>query len=236
MKHLFFIPLILSLFFTSSVHAFKVMPMVAEMAPLGKNSQLSMRVENTGKSSLTVEMVPLSLTLDQYGNETLVSAEDELLILPVTAIIEPGRSQSILVRYLGDPSISKSKAYRVSFRQVQVERRDINAASIGVLINFDTLINVRPENTKPILDVVDIRENNNQWEVDINNSGQSYGRLSNTNWRLSDSKKSQFWNSKMIGNNVTGSLILPNSTRTFTMNPQDNLNIESLNIEIELVK
>ncbi|MCV5978794.1 hypothetical protein OFO29_41270, partial [Escherichia coli] len=70
--------------------------MSAEMAPLGKRAQMTMRVENTSTVPLTVELQPYFMTMDEYGNETIVPADEELLVIPVTAIIEPGRAQSVM--------------------------------------------------------------------------------------------------------------------------------------------
>ncbi|WP_218958930.1 hypothetical protein [Salinimonas marina] len=67
--------------------AFKVEPMSAEMRPIGNKSQMSMRIDNTSDKPLTVELFSYSMTMDAYGEETRVPADDELLVIPATAII-----------------------------------------------------------------------------------------------------------------------------------------------------
>ncbi|MDN3683410.1 hypothetical protein QW180_01430 [Vibrio sinaloensis] len=128
--------------------------MVAEMEPIGKRAQMSMRIDNTSKDPLTVELYPLAMTMDKYGNEAITAADNDLLVIPVTAIIKPGRSQAVMIRYLGDPSISQSKSYRIAVKQVKVNNSGTDSGQMGLLFQFNTLINVRPKkNTSPDLDI-----------------------------------------------------------------------------------
>lgn len=215
-------------------HAFKVEPMSAEMAPIGKRAQMSMRIENSSTKPLTVELFPLSMTMDEYGKETIKAADDELLVIPVTAIIQPGRSQSVMVRYLGDPSISESKAYRVAIKQVAVQRASQKTGQVSFLLQFNTLINVRPQNTAPELSIKSIKQNERKnWVLEVVNSGSSYGRLTRTNWRMSDGKQSTYMKGSEIANLIPGTLILPHSKRYLEMQPVDDLNVNTLSIDIE---
>lgn len=217
-----------------SAQAFKVEPMSAEMAPMGKRAQMAMRIENSSPEPLTVELFPLSMTMDEYGKETITPADDDLLVIPVTAIIEPGRSQSVMVRYLGDPSITESKAYRVAIKQVAVERASKEQGQVSFLLQFNTLINVRPNNTNPELAIKSIKpSDNNKWLLEILNSGNSYGRLTKTNWRVTDGTHSTYIKGREIAQRIPGTLVLPNSTRYLEMQPIENFNVNTLSIEID---
>ncbi|MBM6549904.1 molecular chaperone [Marinomonas ostreistagni] len=217
-----------------SAQAFKVEPMSAEMAPMGKRAQMTMRIENSSPEPLTVELFPLSMTMDEYGKETITPADDDLLVIPVTAIIEPGRSQSVMVRYLGDPSITESKAYRVAIKQVAVERASKEQGQVSFLLQFNTLINVRPNNTNPELAIKSIKpSDNNKWLLEILNSGNSYGRLTKTNWRVTDGTHSTYIKGREIAQRIPGTLVLPNSTRYLEMQPIENFNVNTLSIEID---
>ncbi|WP_171734293.1 molecular chaperone [Vibrio sp. 99-70-13A1] len=213
--------------------AYKVQPMVAEMTPIGKNAQMSMRIDNTGDRPLTVELEPLSMSLDKLGNETTQPADDDLLVIPVTAVIDPGRSQSVMVRYLGEPSITQSRSYRIAVRQVKVDRGQNEAANVGLLLQFNTLLNVRPKNTKAELSVQTIESRNNQWLVEVKNDGDSYGRLTNTNWSVSDKSHSVFMKGSEIGEKVAGTLVLPKSSRVFVMESLEGFDSVPTSIEIE---
>ncbi|OBT30999.1 molecular chaperone [Vibrio splendidus] len=218
-----------------SAHAFKVEPMSMEMTPLGKRAQMTMRVENSSTEPLTVELSPVFMTMNEYGKETTTPADDELLVIPVTAIIEPGRSQSIMVRYLGDPSITESKAYRIAVKQVKVQRASSNQGQVSLLLQFNTLINVRPQNTASQLEIKSIEQNDkkNKWVLEVLNSGNSYGRLTNTTWKISDGKNSTSLKGVEIAKRIPGTLVLPYSTRFFEMQPLKNYDVDTLSIEIE---
>ncbi|MCP3697855.1 MAG: molecular chaperone [Aliivibrio sp.] len=218
-----------------SAHAFKVEPMSIEMTPIGKRAQMTMRIENSSTEPLMVELSPVFMTMNEYGKETTTPADDELLVIPVTAIIEPGRSQSIMVRYLGDPSITESKAFRVAVKQVAVQRASSNQGQVSLLLQFNTLINVQPQNAVSQLAIKSIESNekNNKWVLEVLNSGNSYGRLSNTTWKISDGTKSTYLKGSEIAKRIPGTLVLPYSTRFFEMQPLKDYNVNTLSIEID---
>ncbi|KHA60612.1 pilus assembly protein [Vibrio variabilis] len=217
---------------SSTAHAYRVEPMIAEMEPIGKRAQMTMRIDNTSSKPLTVELYPLSMTMDQYGNETISPADDDLLVIPVTAIVKPGRSQSVMVRYLGDPSISQSKSYRVAVKQVKVENSQEESGQMGLLLQFNTLVNIRPKNTNPKLSIRSVTQKDAKWLVEVENSGDSYGRLSRTNWTLDDGNNSLYLKGVEISKLIAGTLVLPYSTRFFEMTPIDNFNVRKLKIDI----
>ncbi|MEF1172787.1 molecular chaperone [Vibrio sinaloensis] len=217
---------------SSTAHAYRVEPMIAEMEPIGKRAQMTMRIDNTPSKPLTVELYPLSMTMDQYGNETISPADDDLLVIPVTAIVKPGRSQSVMVRYLGDPSISQSKSYRVAVKQVKVENSKEESGQMGLLLQFNTLVNIRPKNTNPKLSIRSVTQKDAKWLVEVENSGDSYGRLSRTNWTLDDGNNSLYLKGVEISKLIAGTLVLPYSTRFFEMTPIDNFNVRKLKIDI----
>lgn len=217
---------------SSMVNAYRVEPMIAEMEPIGKRAQMTMRIDNTSSKPLTVELYPLSMTMDEYGNETISPADDDLLVIPVTAIVKPGRSQSVMVRYLGDPSISQSKAYRVAVKQVKVENSHEESGQMGLLLQFNTLVNIRPKNTNPKLSIRSVKQKDAKWLVEVENKGNSYGRLSRTNWTLDDGNNSLYLRGVEISKLIAGTLVLPYSTRFFEMTPIDNFNVRKLKIDI----
>jgi len=218
---------VVALFFICiPVHAFKVEPMSAEIQPIGNKAQMSMRIDNTSDKPLTVELFSYSMTMDRYGKETREAADDELLVIPATAIIPAGRSQSVMIRYLGDPGITESKAYRVSIKQVQVQRESQQTAQMGLLLQFNTLINVRPTNTSPELKVKSVIQEDGKWLVEVTNSGDSYGRLTRGRLNISDGVNSKTLKGKNISSFIKGTLVLPHSTRYFEMIPVEGFDID----------
>ncbi|MDD1781921.1 molecular chaperone [Enterovibrio sp. ZSDZ35] len=229
---LFRLTLFVGLVFSSQSSAYQVKPMIAEMTPLGKGAQMSMRIDNTNDFPLTVELVPLSLKMDSAGAETLQPADDDLLVIPVTAVIAPGKSQSVMVRYIGDPEIKQSKAYRISVRQQNVLRGEDQDLDIGLLMRFDTLMNVKPENTAPKLSVKSLKKGKHDWLVEVANQGDSYGRINDTVWTLKDGSKTHVIRGGEFREYIVGTLVLPHSSRVFPMKPVKGFSPNSTSIEI----
>lgn len=224
--------IMLCCFWCASVQAYKVEPMSMDMRPIGKYAQTTLRIDNTSPAPLTVELLSYSMTMDAFGVETIAPADEDLLVIPMTAVIPPGRSQTVMIRYLGDPAISESKAYRVAVKQVRVAGNHSDSAQMGLLLQFNTLINVTPENSESRLAIKSIEQNNNDWLIEVENSGNSYGRLSRTRWLISDGSRDIRLSGKQVGQLLAGTLVLPNSTRFFKMKPLDNFNPDSLSIQI----
>ncbi|WP_241905152.1 molecular chaperone [Enterovibrio norvegicus] len=213
-------------------YAYQVQPMIAEMTPTGRGAQLSMRISNTNDVPLTVEMVPLKLNMNQRGEETLTPADNDLLVIPVTAVIAPGKSQSVTVRYLGAPDIKQSQAYRISVRQQNVIRNDQQDLDVGLTMRFDTLMNVKPENTDSALAVTALSSDKQHWSVTVKNSGDSYGRLNDMQWTLKNGGKTHTIKGTDIGDYIDATLVLPQSSRIFAMKPVKGFNARNTTISL----
>ncbi|WP_245621595.1 fimbrial biogenesis chaperone [Enterovibrio calviensis] len=213
-------------------YAYKVQPMIAEMTPTGRGAQMSMRIDNTNDFPLTVEVLPLKLEMNKQGKETLTPADNDLLVIPVTAIIAPGKSQSVTVRYLGEPDIKESQAYRISVRQQNVLRNENDSMDVGLLMRFDTLMNVKPKKSEPKLKIAQLTKSTNDWLVEVENTGTSYGRINEVKWTLKSGGKTQVIEGSNIGDYIRSTLVLPKSKRIFTMKPVEGFNASNTQIEL----
>lgn len=213
-------------------HAMRVKPMIADIQPIGKESQIIMRIDNPTTIPMMVVVQPTRIAMSIDGLETWLPADDDLLIIPNTTVVQPGASQPILVRYLGDPTIDQSVSYRVSYKQV--ETKYSKDSGVGVLVNFNTLIHVVPSNTQPVLKVNSVTaEDSGTWKVKIENSGNRYARLSKTNWTINNGGEVNNIVGKELKNIVEGNLILPRSVRIFEMMPIDNAIASDVVISID---
>lgn len=228
--------LITQLFNIQTSYAQRVEPMVFELASSGKNSTTSLRIKNNKSSPLTLEVEPSRISLDEFGNETRTLAEDDFLIYPPQTIVQPGKTQVIKVRYIGDPTIDVSQAYRISVKQLPVDL-DLNGASgVGLLLNFNTLANVTPAKAKAELSVSNIEQGDDgNWNITIKNSGNLFARLAQTSWAVSsttDASKEKKINKEEVSNIIAKKLILPNSILRTTMKAIEGFSPESTNIVI----
>jgi len=106
------------------------------------------------------------------------------LIYPPQTIIKAGSAQVVKVKYIGDPTIEKSQAYRISVNQLPVDLRS-DGSGVSILTKFLTIANVSPAKSRPNIKVTDINlGENDKWVVTIENSGNRFGSLSSTSWEL----------------------------------------------------
>ncbi|MGH1428959.1 MAG: fimbrial biogenesis chaperone [Arenicella sp.] len=183
------ITLFVSLFICSSAQAQRVSPMVFELEPFGSRSSTSLRIENTKQRPLTIEVSASQLSTDLYGREALKPADDDFLLFPPQAIIQPGKTQIIRVKYIGEPKLDQSQAYRIAVKQLPINIKEEGTTNIGIAFNFFTLLNITPKKTKPLLNIEKISPLDNQkWQLTIVNSGDRFARLSTTEWNISDTE------------------------------------------------
>ncbi|KAB1506981.1 molecular chaperone [Photobacterium damselae] len=227
------IALIVFIGMSQYAYAFKVQPMVSELAPIGSDSQLVMRVDNVDKKPLTIEVIPFELKIDSQGQETLVPADDEFLAVPVTAVIQPGRSQSVMVKYVGDPSIVQSKAYRISFRQVPIQLSEQEKGQLGLSVHINTLVNVAPKNSRSKLVVSNIQSQGTSWKMTLTNNGNKYARLSETNWKVIDVQGNPYnLNKKSVAQLSDKNIILPKSSLEITLPKKNEFKSKPKSVEI----
>ena len=205
---------LLALVSSAPVFAQRVQPMIFELAPFGREAQTTLRVENTKQEPITIEVVASRLALDVDGNETRTDAEEDFLIFPPQAIVQPGKAQSIRVKYIGDPELAQSQAYRVSVRQVPIDLGEQARSAVGMVVNFNTLANVVPQRSEAQPTVVSITSaaEPQRWNLTLRNDGDRFVRLSETEWTVTDSQgRSQRLEKRQVAQLTDRNLLLPGS-------------------------
>ena len=195
-------------------NAQSVEPMIFELEPIGSRSAESLRIENPNSGPITLEIVPLKVSIDEFGKETTTPAEDDFLIYPPQTIVAADSTQIVKVKYIGDPTIENSQAYRISVNQLPVDL-NTNDSGVSVLTKFLTLVNVVPKKTRPELAIEKIEaDDDNRWLVTFKNSGSRFGALSNTSWLLEstvDSSKTKKISANEVGSFINQTLLPPKS-------------------------
>lgn len=200
---------------SSSAFAQRVQPMVYELTPSGSGASTSLRIENSKSTPMTLEFVASKIVLTEDGIETNISAEDDFLIFPPQALIKSGKTQVIRVKYIGDPLLETSQAYRISIKQLPVTLDRSSSTGVAMLVNFHTLANVIPKSSKADLAVTSIEPiSDSKWLVTVENTGNRFARLSKTEWLIrstTDTKKELKLSRTEVGEMTDLNLVLPNS-------------------------
>ncbi|WP_352296320.1 molecular chaperone [Pseudoalteromonas sp. 20-MNA-CIBAN-0454] len=226
--------ILLTLFITStSVLSFQVQPMIAELKSIGTHSQQIMRIVNTADTPLTIDISSYDLQLTEQGEELLSINEDDFLIIPMTTIIPAGKSQSVIVRYIGEPILKSSKAYRIFVDQVSVDLGNTTQSGVGMNLSFRTLFNVVPQNAKAKLVIKNKRQaENNNWKVLIDNIGNKYISLSKAQWVIKGNNEKFVLEGESLSKALSGKLLLPNSSREVTIKIPAQFNAEQSELEV----
>ena len=224
------------LLFTSySTLAFQVKPMVAELESSGSQSQQTIRITNPSDNPLTIDISAFDLTIDSDGKEQLKANDNDFLIIPMTTIIPAGKSQSVLIRYIGEPTILSSKAYRVAVEQVSVDIDKSGQSGIGMSVSFRTLFNVVPKGAEAKLEIKNKRQADpSSWIVSLENKGNKYIRLSQAKWVFKNAGEQLILEGSALSKALTGKILLPHSSREVTIKVPTKFNVAKTDLEINL--
>lgn len=229
--------IIFFLFVFSSVptFAFQVQPMVSEIQPTGSQSQKTIRVLNNSDQPLTVEISALDLLVNEEGDEELHPNDDDFLIIPLTTIIPPGKTQSVIIRYIGEPVLSESKSYRIAINQVTVDLGQLNGSGIGMALSFKTLLNVVPENASANLVIKNKEQFDKEtWSVSLENKGNKFIRLSQAKWIVKNKEKVYVLEGQKLSRALNGKFLLPNSNRKVFIKIPSEFNARKSDLEVAL--
>lgn len=222
-----------SLLWAPLASAFQVSPMIQQMDAYGAGSNAQYRIDNKGGSTLAVEAVVKRRVLDEEGNETLVDAEADFLVLPPMAQVDPGDFQVFRVRYLGEP-LPETDSFRVIFQQLPIKNEQ-EGSGVKLLFNFATLVFVNPPKATALADLQVTDVANDTLTLSVGNQGSRVLDLSEHQWQLrsKEGRERLYW-----------SAVQPHSPARFVM-PGQTLNIElpadvtgplSGDVTMELVK
>ncbi len=158
-----------------------VSPMVVDLQSSGRNVVANISVANTADKPLTVEIAPQALDATDAGLVPGSGTTDDLLVMPPTALIQPGRTQTFRVQWVGDPLPSLSHHYFVGINQLPVKLPEGQSA-VQVVYNFNVLVNVGAANGKADLAITGAqiaqKDGKPAVALTVTNTGSTYGYMS----------------------------------------------------------
>ena len=221
-------------FAAPTAHAQRVEPMSYQLGTTGSDATETLRMDNTSASPITVEVTVERMSIDEQGRETREPADDDFMIFPPQAIIAPGKSQSLRVKYVGDPALDASRSYRVSFNQLPIDLQTDDSGAIGMVINFRTLAVVAPKGAKADLHLVEAAPRpDGKWDVAVENRGNLMGRLSRSTWTFTDGTgASETLDERAVNDWANSNFVLPGQTLRLVVDPVGGLDPRSLTATI----
>ena len=138
---LFTILLTALLLHSPTSYAFELFPMVTFFSDQGSQSERFYQVNNTTGQPLPLEIFVKQRYISGQESEQLIDSDD-FFVFPPQALIQPGKTQMVKVKYIGEPA-EISKSYRIIFSQLPI-KDDATQSSIKMLFQIGALVFVSP--------------------------------------------------------------------------------------------
>ncbi len=131
--------------------ALDVSPLVHTLSLEPGRSETQLTVSNTSDQPLPVEFTPYHLRMTGADLSIGAAADDDLLVFPPAAVLQPGASQ--IVRVQLDPSLPlvEDRSYIVLVDQVPLGFDSGPGQGVQVLLTFNVVIHVEASDSQPDL-------------------------------------------------------------------------------------
>lgn len=171
----------ISLGLCAPARATTVSPVVVDLQSAGRSVVANVSVNNTGAAAMPMEVLIHPLAAGKDGFSHSGPDDENLIVVPPSAIIPAGETQTFRVQWVGDPALDASKHYYVSFNQLPVKMPEGQSA-VQIVYNFQVLVNVASPAGKANLAIVSTTVGEHEGKpapmLLVANSGDAYGYLS----------------------------------------------------------
>ena len=136
----------------ASADATSVSPVMIDVQSQGRGVVANVSVNNTGATPLPVEITVTPLAANETGFAATDGDTEDLLVVPPSALIPAGQTQTFRVQWIGDPDLRDSRHYYVGVNQVPVKLPE-GTSAVQVVYNFQVLTSVASPSQKADLHV-----------------------------------------------------------------------------------
>ncbi len=133
---------------SSAAEAARVSPMIVDLEPSGNGSVARIELTNDAARDIPFEVRVMHGEISETGELTLTPADDDFLVFPAQAIVQSNTQQVFRLQYVGEPQLSRSDIYYMSIQQVPVQIEPAQS-QVQVVVNYNVLVNVVPDGTRP---------------------------------------------------------------------------------------
>lgn len=212
--------------------AFEVQPMRHSVYPASGQTDGLLTVKNTRSKPLPVELVVEKRVFGENGEITLVPAEEDFVIFPFQALIEPGGSQAFRFQYIGDQAPEEEAAYTIHVREVPV---DLEGGFTGLryVYSFGVVVYVENQQARSDLSVSKVNRDGDALRVSLVNSSPSFARLTNDRITLSQAGETFVLEGDSLMSIADQVVVPPNSEVMLTLNLTD-LDVQPGDVSVAL--
>ncbi len=236
--------------------------MIIDMTPTGRGSVGRVELTNDASRDIAYEVQMMRGDISLTGELTLTPADEQFIVFPPQALIEANSQQVFRVQYVGEEALENSQIYYLAIRQIPVAFEE-GQNQVQVVVNYNVLVNVVPNDTKaqPITrdaryierqklsgepavgtpvenEAPEVAELEQGILVDLGNDGSRYFFAGRANWQITG----QTTSGEPFDLNLTPreaakftgvGVIGPGKTRQFFIPTEKPLQSESIRISIE---
>ncbi|MEO0591109.1 MAG: fimbria/pilus periplasmic chaperone, partial [Pseudomonadota bacterium] len=249
--------LLLTALGASVAEASRVTPMIVEMKPTGRQAVARIELTNDSGRDIAYEVAMVRGEISTKGELTVTPADDDFLVFPPQALVERDSSQVFRVQYLGTDLLETSQLYYLAIRQVPVAF-DPGENQVQVIVNFNVLVHVVPDNTEPLPQVIsaqyverEVLEGDGPAEdgaaprmekgllVELGNNGTRYYYAGQSKWTIRATTMSgEPYVMQLTGDDasrfVGAGVVAPGRNREFFLPSDAPLRPESILVELDL--
>lgn len=207
--------------------AFKLLPISRTFTPAGSGATQSYQVVNDSNERLAVQVSIVQRQMDLAGKENYKPADDDFLIYPPQILLEPQKTQTVRVTWLGDPQPTKELAYRIIAEQlpINLEKPQANqtkpVGAVKVLLRYLGSLYIRPANVQPdvILEGAELQKGTNsanELAISFNNRGTARAVLKKLKLHLAGQGKTVDLQPEQL-KEINNAVILAGNKRRFVM-------------------
>ena len=223
--------------------AFKLLPISRTFTPAGSGATQSYQVVNDSDERLAVQVSIVQRQMDLTGKENYKPADEDFLIYPPQILLEPQKTQTVRVTWLGDPQPTKELAYRIIAEQlpINLEKPQANqtkpVGAVKVLLRYLGSLYIRPANVQPdvVLEGAELQKGTNsanELAISFNNRGTARAVLKNLKLHLIGQGKTVDLQPEQL-KEINNAVILAGNKRRFVMPWPNSLPVGSVTAKFE---
>lgn len=137
----------------SPASALLVQPVVIDMQTSGARTNAAITITNDRNRPDTIEISVNKLTLPEKGAPVLTPVSgDNFLIFPPTVTIQPGHTQVVRIRWVGEPVLAQSQTYMFATSELPIP--NAKGTGIQLLYSIQSLVTVTSPTLNPDVHVI----------------------------------------------------------------------------------
>ena len=198
----------------AAANAYRVTPLLIELADSGRERSGQLRVENTTDRPLTFEAYAVDWTISESGERRTERSGAPLRVFPPQAIVPPGENQVVRVEWVGGPvEQSRDFIFRVDQLPVDFIPEEQEGSRVQFLFNFGAAVHVSPQGARPDLAIASANRENGAAQVRMRNSGDRHVYLGDRGLTVSAGGVTQEYTGDELADAMGNALIAADAAR-----------------------